>query len=120
MSRRPVRQLLADMLERIERIEEFVTGLDRDAFLGDVKTADAVVRNLEVFGEAANRLPVDFQDRHPEVPWRQIVGLRNRIVHAYFDVDLELVWTIARGELPTLKLVLASLQAEADHTPDVS
>ena len=109
MSRRPIAQLLADMLERIERIERFAAGYDRDAFLCDDKTADSVVRNLEVIGEAASRLPSEFRDGHSDVPWRQIVGLRNRVVHAYFDVDLELVWEIVRQGLPALKAALRAL-----------
>jgi len=109
MSHRPVRQLLEDMLERIGRIQRHVAGLDRDAFLVDDKSSDAVVRNLEVIGEAAGRLPEEFRMRHGEIAWRRIVGLRNRIVHAYFDVDLELVWEIVRVELPELKARLQAL-----------
>lgn len=121
MSLRPVRQLLADILERIERIEEFTAGLDQDAFVHDAKTADAVIRNLEVIGEAASRLPANFRDRHSKIPWRQIVGLRNRIVHAYFDVDLELVWTISREALPKLTAAIRSLQTEdVDDAPETS
>ncbi len=110
MSRRPIRLLIEDMLERIERIERFVAGLDHKAFLGDEKTIDSVVRNLEVIGEAAGRLPQELRDRHPEIPWRQIVGLRNRIVHQYFDVDLQLVWEIVRVELVDLKRQLSALR----------
>jgi uncharacterized protein with HEPN domain len=90
------------MLERVKRIERFVTGVEREGFLQDEKTADSIVRNLEVIGEAASRLPQEFKNQHPEIPWRQIVGLRHRIVHDYFDVDLDLVWTIVRAELPPL------------------
>jgi len=109
MSRRSVRLLVADMLERIERIERHVAGLDRRAFLGDEKSSDAVVRSLEVIGEACARLPERFRSEHPEIPWARIVGLRNRVVHAYFDVDLELVWEIVKGELPELRSRLDEL-----------
>ena len=101
------------MLERIERIASYVAGFDRDAFLSDPKTADSVVRNLEVIGEAAGRLPAAFRERHQEVPWGRIVGLRNRVVHGYFDVDLELVWEIVRVELPELKARLLALPQES-------
>jgi uncharacterized protein with HEPN domain len=74
------------MLERIERIERFIAGLERDAFLRDDKTADSVVRNLEIIGEAASRLPRAIRDRHVEVLWIRIIGLCNRIVHDYFEV----------------------------------
>lgn len=109
MSRRPVRQLLDDVLERIRRIQRHVDGLDRAAFLEDDKTSDAVVRNLEVIGEACARLPEEFRSVNPQVPWARIIGLRNRVVHADFDVDLELVWEIVRGELAELRSQLEVL-----------
>jgi uncharacterized protein with HEPN domain len=95
--------LVADILDRIERIESYVAGMHRDAFLDDTKASDAVVRCLEVIGEAANRLPAEFVATYDDVPWRRIVGLRTRIVHEYFDVDLPLVWHIVGSELPLLK-----------------
>lgn len=118
MSRRPILRLLDDMKGRIERIERYVAGLDRAAFLRDEKTADSVVRNLEVIGEAAARLSEAFRNRHPDVPWRQIVGLRNRIVHAYFDVDLELVWQIVTVELLDLKVRIVALPRETGADRD--
>ena len=87
-----------------------MVGVDRDAFLQDEKTADSVVRNLEVIGEAASRLPPAFRQQNATVPWRQIIGLRHRIVHDYFDVDLDLVWTIVHSELPTLVAQLQALE----------
>jgi uncharacterized protein with HEPN domain len=110
MSHRPARLLIEDMLERIQRIERFVAGVERETFLRDEKTADSVVRNLEVIGEAARRLPVEFREQRGGIPWRRIVGLRHRIVHEYFDVDLDLVWTIVRTELPELKAQLLALR----------
>lgn len=109
MSRRPVQQLIEDILERIGRIRRFTEGSHRDAFLQDLKTTDSVVRNLEVIGEAASRLPAPFRELHADIPWNQVIGLRNRIVHAYFDVDLEIVWEIVEVELPLLEQRLKSL-----------
>jgi len=117
MSRRSPHRLLADVLERIERIERHIAGMERDTFLSDEKTTDAVVRSLEVIGEAANRLPPDFREQHAEIPWGRIVGLRNRVIHAYFEVDLELVWEIVGGELRDLKSQVTSLlKDEADES----
>ncbi|HMH53233.1 MAG TPA: DUF86 domain-containing protein [Candidatus Acidoferrum sp.] len=103
--------LIEDMLERIDRVARYTIGLDRDAFVEDEKTVDAVVRSFEVIGEAARRLPGEFKAGHNEIPWHQIAGLRNRIVHEYFDVDLGLVWEIATTELPKLKASLRRLQS---------
>ena len=103
------------MLERVQRIERHVAGLDRTAFLRDDKTSDSVVRNLEVIGEVANRPPRGFRERHSEIPGARIIGLRHRVVHACFDVDLELVWEIVCMELPTLKTWLRSLATESEY-----
>jgi uncharacterized protein with HEPN domain len=114
MSRRPAAVLIEDMLERIGRIERSVAGLHHDAFLKDDKTIDAVIRNLTVIGEAAYRLPDEFKDRHPEIPWHRIAGLRHRVVHDYFDVDLDLVWKIVENELPQLATWLSDIQNPAE------
>jgi uncharacterized protein with HEPN domain len=114
MSRRPAGLLIEDMLERIRRIERSVAGMDHKAFLRNDTTCDAVIRNLTVIGEAANRLPEEFKDRHIDVPWHRIVGLRHRVVHDYFDVDLDLVWAIVETELPLLADQLSHIQTSAD------
>ncbi|MBM3288197.1 MAG: DUF86 domain-containing protein [Candidatus Eisenbacteria bacterium] len=115
MSRRPVGLLIEDILDRIRRIERSVAGLDHYGFLHDDKTIDAVVRNLTVIGEAANRLPREFKSQHPDVPWHRVVGLRHRVVHDYFDVDLDLVWAIVETELPKLADQLSDIQKSADQ-----
>ncbi|MFH1149570.1 MAG: DUF86 domain-containing protein [Actinomycetota bacterium] len=107
--------MIADIIEATEKIERYTAGLDHDAFVSDEKTIDSVARNLEIMGEAANRIPEPFKSVHPEVEWRRIVGLRNRIVHDYFDVDLEIIWEILQQELPALKKTLSSIHTEDDR-----
>lgn len=109
MSRRSVRVLLADMLEAMERIDRYTTDLDLSAFLADEKTSDAVVRNLEIVGEAAAHVPAEYWATVPDVESAKIVGLRNRVVHGYFAVDLELVWRIVKSDLPPLTSRLRAL-----------
>ncbi|MBI3890208.1 MAG: DUF86 domain-containing protein [Candidatus Wallbacteria bacterium] len=113
MSSRPVPILLEDIQEAIEKIGRYTTGLQRQAFLDDEKTADAVVRNLEIIGEAANRLPAEFHALHSEIDWRKIIGLRHRIVHDDFGADLEIVWNILQAELPAFARTLATILASA-------
>ena len=98
------------MLEATERIERYVVGLDQLGFLADEKTSDAVVRNLEIPGEAAAHVPEDFKVRTPDLEWPRIVGLRNRVVHGYFAVDLELIWRIVVSDLPSLVSRLRALR----------
>ena len=91
MSRRAAPLLVEDIWEAIEKIERYVSGLDHEAFIRDDKTVDSVVRNLEIIGEAANRIPENIRAQYSEIEWRKIIGLRNRIVHDYFSIDVEIV-----------------------------
>ena len=111
MSKRPIPLLLDDMWEAIERVERYTKGVAHEAFIHDEKTIDAVARNLEIIGEAANRLPEEFKRQHPDIAWPQIVGLRHRIVHDYFGIDLTLVWQILQHDLPAFKAQLRQLRS---------
>lgn len=92
------------------QIERYIARLDHDTFINDDKTIDSVVRNLEIIGEAANRLPEYFKTQHAEIEWRKIIGLRNRIVHDYFSVDVEIVWEIIHKDLPVFKAKLSLIR----------
>ncbi len=109
MSNRPINLLLSDILESIDRVTQYIEGLSFDAFSDDQKSIDAVVRNLEIIGEAANRLPDEFKEKHPEVEWHKVVGLRNRIIHDYFGIDLEIIWQIIHSDLPALRQTLSKI-----------
>jgi uncharacterized protein with HEPN domain len=85
-------------------------GLDQPGFLADERTSDAVVRNLEILGAAATHVPDDFKASEPDLEWPRIVGLRNRVVHEYFAVDLELVWRIVVSDLPSVASRLRTLR----------
>ncbi len=101
MPKRDSDLLIQDMLSAIRQIESYIAGQDHDSFLHDRKTIDAVVRNLEVLGEASRQLPQEFITQQPHVPWRLLAGLRNRIVHDYFGLDLEIIWQIIFPGPPT-------------------
>jgi uncharacterized protein with HEPN domain len=109
MSNRDWRLLLNDILDCITKIEHYVHGMNYDTFIQDNKTIDAVVRNLEVIGEAARLVPVEIQTQYPNVPWAQIVGLRNRLIHGYFAIDEEIIWDIIINELPALHDILQQI-----------
>ena len=110
MPKRNPELLVEDMLNALRKIHLFSEGLDYAAFFRDEKTIDAVVRNLEILGEAARQMPEEFISSHPEVPWRTIAGLRNRIVHDYFGLDLDIVWQIIQNDLAPLQTQLKMLQ----------
>jgi len=103
MSKRDPCLFLNDILEAVLRIEEYTEGYEFDDFVRDRKTIDAVLRNLEIIGEAARYVPEEIKRKHTDVPWRRIIGLRNVVIHHYFGVDLNIVWTIIRFQLPELK-----------------
>ena len=92
MSKREPILLLEDIIESIQKIKIYTSGLSLDDFLKDDKTIDAVIRNFEIIGEASNRIPDEIRDKFQLVNWHRIRGFRNRIVHDYMGIDYEIVW----------------------------
>jgi uncharacterized protein with HEPN domain len=103
MPKRNPELLVEDMLDALRKIRLYTESMSYSSFLQDEKTIDAVVRNLEVLGEAARQMPEEFSTGHANVPWRKIAGLRNRIVHDYFGLDLAIVWQIIQNDLTQLQ-----------------
>ncbi|MDM7940166.1 MAG: DUF86 domain-containing protein [Methanothrix sp.] len=103
---------LHHILAAIERIEAYSEGVSFQEFLQIEILQDGVIRQLEIIGEATRNLSTDLCRRHPEVPWGEIIGLRNRIAHAYYSIDLGVVWDILRVDLPSLKEDVARILEE--------
>jgi uncharacterized protein with HEPN domain len=99
---RDPRILLQDIRDSCEKVARFSHGLSRDAVLSDEMRLDAILLNLHVIGEAVKKLPADLREKHPEIPWREIAGLRDFIAHAYFALDLDIVWDAVRKDVPEL------------------
>lgn len=93
---------LRHILEAIDRIQAYTAG-GPDDFRGDLKTQDAVVRNLQIIGEAAKKVSKEKRTAHPDVPWREMTGMRDRVVHDYFGVSLDIVWDVVQNHLPPLR-----------------
>lgn len=98
-----------DMIRACEKIQRYVAGRLRSVFESDEQSFDAVLKNLEVIGEAAKRLPPEVKESHPEIAWRDIAGLRDIIVHEYFGLDLDIVWDVVESRVPVLLVQLRSL-----------
>jgi uncharacterized protein with HEPN domain len=110
---------LDDLLESIARISRYTEGMNEATFATDSRTQDAVIRNLEVIGEAARSLPEELRAAAPEIEWRKIVALRNVLAHAYFGLSLPILWDVVMNKLGPLRdaasRLLGSLPARQDH-----
>jgi uncharacterized protein with HEPN domain len=121
---RPLREhrdFLDDIRQAAQKAMEFVRGMDYEAFAKDDKTAFAVARALEIVGEAAKRIPQSLRDRYPELPWRSMSGIRDKLIHDYVSVNLEVVWQTVQEDLPALlpmiQRVLDDLHREIREAP---
>ncbi len=100
---------LRHILDAIELIEEYIHGLSENEFLSHSMTKDAVAREIEIIGEAANNISDEFQKKHPELPWAKMIGIRNKIVHEYFNVNFPIVWDTVQDDIPLLKEAIKKL-----------
>jgi hypothetical protein len=112
--RSDIRLLCGDITEAVGRILQYTSDMTYSEFSADTRTQDAVVRNLEILVEAVKNLPEPFKKQYPEVPWRFIAGMRDKLIHHYFGVSLEIAWETARSDIPALQE-----QLKAVRFPDV-
>lgn len=115
---RDPRLYLDDILEAIAQIREYISSMDYESFARDRKTQDAVVRNLEIIGEAGVRLPEDMKDTASEIEWRKIVGLRNILIHEYFGISLPVVWDVVQNKLGPLEAACRKLLEDDSHSAE--
>ncbi len=101
-----------DILEAIEKIQAYIQGMSYEEFASDTKTLDAVIRNLTIIGEAARNVPIELQERYPNVPWREMQGMRNVVVHQYHGVSALIIWRTATYNLTLLPEMLQTILDE--------
>ena len=113
MSNRDDHDLLGDIQEAIRRARRYTEGQNYEQFLADSKTQDAVIRALEILGEATKKLSLSLRETHPEIPWKSMAGVRDKLIHDYFGVNVDIVWQIVRDQLPELlEKIGACLESE--------
>jgi len=114
MIKRVYTDYVQDILDSINDIENFIEGMNFNDFKNDRKTINAVIRSIEVIGEASKKIPKSIRERHPDIPWKKIAGMRDKLIHEYFGIDLEILWKVAKEEIkklePEIKQILSGLQ----------
>jgi len=101
--KREIGDYIEDILEAITNAMEFTKDMSYDEFVKDTKTVYAVIRAIEIIGEAVKNIPEDIRKKYPDIPWRSMAGMRDKVIHAYFGVKIERVWEVVKRDIPNLK-----------------
>lgn len=112
---RQILDYLNDILDSIVDIKEFVMEMSYESFIEDKKTIKAVIRSLEVIGEAANKIPVDVRERYPELPWQEIIDMRNKLIHEYFGIDIDIIWQTIEDDIYPLEETARKILHDLDY-----
>ncbi|NYB51348.1 MAG: DUF86 domain-containing protein [Methanobacteriaceae archaeon] len=112
--KRDVSIYLKDILENIKLIELFISKMSYEEFEGDKKTYYAVIRCIEIIGEAVKHIPDSVRQEYPEIPWKDIAGMRDKVIHFYFGVDLEIVWLTITKDIPEIKTIIKKVLEDYD------
>jgi len=107
--KREIGDYIEDILEAMTNVVEFTKDMSYEEFVKDTKTVYAVIRALEIVGEAAKNIPEDIRKKYPDIPWRSMAGMRDKLILAYFGVRLERVWEVVKRDIPNLKPLLTAL-----------
>ena len=114
---RNITLFINDIAENMEKAEEFIGDLTFEDFLVDSKTAYAVVRCLEIIGEASKNIPLSISSKYPEVPWRKMAGIRDKIIHFYFGLNFKIIWDTVKEDIPRLKPLIIKICDELEDKP---
>ena len=114
MNKRELGDYIQGILEALGEVEDFTTGMQFEDFVKDKKTINAVVRSLEVIGEATKKIPDSLREKYSKIPWKRMAGMRDKLIHEYFGIDLEIVWEVIDNELPPIKPLIQKVLEDID------
>jgi uncharacterized protein with HEPN domain len=103
---------IEDIIQAIDSIQTYTEGLTYNVFARDKKTIDAVIRNFKITGEATKQIPLTVRQEYPKVPWREMAGMRDKLIHGYFGVQLDVVWKTITERIPTVRLLITEVLTE--------
>ena len=118
--KRDYKLYIKDIVEAILRIEEFIGDMSYEEFVRDDKTSSAVIRKLEIIGEAAKNVPEHMRERYGDIPWKDMARMRDKIIHFYFGVDYEIVWKVVKERLPEVKPLFKKMLEELEGEGETS
>lgn len=113
--KREIADFIQDILDAVDDVEAFTKGLDFERFRHDRKTMYAVIRAIEIMGEATKNIPDKIRSKYPKVPWKRIAGMRDKLIHGYFTVDTVTLWKAAKQDAPQLKALISKMRAELEN-----
>jgi len=109
MKKRNSKLYLKDILDSIEKIEDYTKDLTFQEFPANKMAVDAVIRNFEIIGEAGKNIPDDLKNSHSEIPWKEMTGMRDKMIHQYFGIDLDIIWKTLKDRLPQIKILIKNI-----------